>query len=130
MDKHVLLIDDDLDMHDIIKLVLEPLGCRVTCCSSGPAGMDLLRREPPDLLLLDIMLSSPTEGLVLAKKIKGDETLKTIPIILISSIGESVGADYARELGDSVVPGEGFMEKPLDPPRLREAVTQILTGRS
>ena len=124
--KHVLMIDDDPDMHDVARLVLEPLGYRVTCYATGSAGMEALRKDRPDVLLLDIMLATPREGLVLANEIKHDDELKTIPIIMISAIGQAVGEEYARELDDDHVPVERFMEKPLDPLALREAVTQVL----
>jgi len=124
--KHVLLIDDDPDMHDVVRLILEPLGVRITCCATAPTGMETLRNDHIDLLLLDIMLAAPTEGLVLAREIKRDERLRSIPIIIISSIGESVGTAYARELGAAGLPGQSFMEKPLDPRKLQETVKQLL----
>ena len=129
-DKHVQLIDDDPDMHDIVRLILERLGYRVSCYSTGPAGMEALRREPPDVLLLDIMLASPTEGLVLANDIKSDGDLKAIPIIMISSIGHSLGADYAREVGADSVPVEDFLEKPLAPHKLRAAVNRVFENHA
>jgi len=126
--RHVLLIDDDPDMHDIIRLVLEPSGYRVTCHATGPSGMEALRRDQPDMLLLDIMLATPTEGLLLAHQIKRDETFKRIPIIMISSIGRAHGEAYGRELGADGVPVERFMEKPLEPAQLRAAVDEVLNG--
>ncbi|MFH1746208.1 MAG: response regulator [Planctomycetota bacterium] len=124
--KHILLIDDDQDIHTVVRLILEPLGYRVSCHSTGPSGLEALRRERPALLLLDIMLSSPNEGLVLANEIKRDPELESIPIIMISSIGQLHGTDYARELGGDGVPVEAFLEKPLDPRLMRETVNSIL----
>jgi CheY-like chemotaxis protein len=124
--KHILFIDDDLDMHDIVRLILEPLGYRITCCATAPAGREALRRDRPDLILLDIMLASPDEGIVLAKELKSDGDLKEIPIVIISSMGESVGADYARELDAGGLPREGFLEKPLDALKLRSVLSRLL----
>ena len=59
----ILLIDDDPDIHLAVEMMLVPLGYELTCYSTGAAGLEALRREPPDLLLLDIMLTQPTEGL-------------------------------------------------------------------
>jgi CheY-like chemotaxis protein len=127
--KHVLLIDDDPDMHHAVKLMLEPSGLRVTCCATGPAGLEVLRRERPDLVLLDIMLASPSEGFHLAYEIKKDDAIKDIPIIMISSIGQTMGLDYARELGTDYVQAELFLEKPLQAAKLRAAVAQLLAPR-
>ena len=75
-------------------------------------------------------MSARTIGLVLAHQIKQDGDLSTIPIIVISSIGQSHGEDYARELGADDVPVEAFMDKPLDPRSLRETVRQVLETHS
>ncbi len=126
MSRQILLIDDDLDMHDVVRLILEPTGCTVTCCSTAPAGWALLRQGLPDLILLDIMLASPHEGLRIARELKGDPRTRPVPIIMISSIGESIGQEYAREIGAATLPGDAFLEKPLDPQALRITVARLL----
>ncbi|HUU85567.1 MAG TPA: response regulator [Phycisphaerae bacterium] len=122
----ILLIDDDPDMHDAVKMILEPLGHRVTCCSTGPAGLEALRSDPPDLLLLDIMLSSPSEGFYLAAEMKKHPALKDIPIVMISAIGQTMGTAFAKELGSDYVEADLFLEKPLEAGKLREAVGRFL----
>ena len=82
---HILLIDDDPDMHDAVRLILEPQGYRVTCCATGPAGLEAMRTAEPALVLLDIMLASPVEGLHLASRMKQDRGLSHVPVILISA---------------------------------------------
>jgi CheY-like chemotaxis protein len=128
--KRILLIDDDPDMHDAIKMILEPLGCQVKCCLTGPDGLETLRADPPDLLLLDIMLSSPSEGFHVSYEMKQDDALKDIPIIMISAIGQTMGMDYAKELGTDYVKADMFMEKPLEANKLREAVEQVLRDKA
>jgi DNA-binding response OmpR family regulator len=127
--KHILLIEDDPNMHDAVKMILEPEGYRVTCCSTGPEGLETLRRERPDLLLLDIMLATPSEGFHVAYEIKRDDLLKDTPIIMISSIGHTMGMDYAKELGSEYMPAEQFLEKPIDAATLRAAVKKVLEDR-
>jgi CheY-like chemotaxis protein len=127
--KHILLIEDDPNMHDAVKMILEPEGYRVTCCSTGPEGLEILRRERPDLLLLDIMLATPSEGFHVAYEIKKDDELKRIPIIMVSAIGQTMGLDYAKELGSDYMPAERFLEKPIDAATLREAVKNVLEVR-
>ncbi|MBU0637285.1 MAG: response regulator [Planctomycetes bacterium] len=126
--KRILLIDDDPDMHDAVRLILEPAGYQVTCCLTGPAGLEALRRSKPDLLLLDIMLASPSEGFHLAYEVKQDELLKDVPIIMISSIGQTMGMDFGKELGSDYVQADLFLEKPLDAKALRAAVEKVLSG--
>lgn len=124
--KHILLIDDDPDVQKAVRLILEPEGYRLTCCPTAQTGLEVMRRDPPDLLLLDIMLTSPSEGFHLAYEIRQDEELRRIPIIMVSAIGQRMGIDYARELGTDYMPAERFLEKPLEAATLRAAVRELL----
>lgn len=116
----VLLIDDDTDMHDVVRLVLEPMGYRVVACTTAPEGLALIRTAQPDLVLLDVMLTTPTEGLEVAARLRDDPALRR-PVILISSVpltdreDGTVGELCAR-----------FLEKPLDAQQLRGAVAAVL----
>jgi CheY-like chemotaxis protein len=88
--------------------------------------METMRRRPPDVLLLDIMLADPSEGLRVACEMRHDERLKAIPIIMISAIGEKIGQDYYSEVCPGTASGDLFLEKPFDPVTVREAVSWIL----
>lgn len=128
--EHILLIDDDPDMHHAITLILEPHGYQVSSVRTGPAGLEAVWREPPDLVLLDIMLASPSEGLELAETLKRDPRSKRIPIIMISAIGRQVGAELARQMGVDSACDDRFLEKPLEAETLLAAVREALgTGK-
>ncbi len=126
---HVLTIDDDPLVHDAVKMILEPEGCRVECASTGPAGLDAMRADPPDVLLLDIMMASPTEGFHLVYEIRKDPLLREIPIIVLSAVGQSFGFDFAHDVGTEFLPVERFLEKPIEAATLREAVSRALSSR-
>jgi CheY-like chemotaxis protein len=127
--KHILVIEDDLDMQHAIRAMLEPEGYRLTCCATGPAGLEVMRRDRPDLVLLDIMLASPTEGLHIAYEMRGDDLLRDIPIVMTSAIGQRMGLDVAREVGSDYVPADAYLEKPLKAAGVRETVRAVLTRR-
>lgn len=129
-DEHIVIIDDDPDVREALTLMLEPAGYKLTCCSTGPDGTAAIQAEPPDLILLDIMLASPSEGFHLAYELKKDEGLKNIPIIMISAIGQTMGMDYAKELGSDYVPAEKFLDKPLKVETVLAAVTEALTAQA
>ena len=122
----VLLIDDDPDMHHAIRLILEPAGYRVDCQATAAAGLEAIRRKLPDVILLDIMLASPSEGLELAAQLKEDEQFARIPIIILSSIGRQIGADLAQQTGVDSVKVDRFLEKPLDAKLLLSTVRSVL----
>lgn len=121
---HILLIDDDRDIHDSVQAMLRPRGYRVTCCWTGPSGLAELRRSRPDLLLLDIMLSSPTEGLDIAREIRNDPEINQTPVVLISSIGRQ-----SHLPGQTELPADEYLEKPLTGERLLESIERVLQAR-
>jgi two-component system alkaline phosphatase synthesis response regulator PhoP len=129
--RRILVIEDDPDMHDVLQTILAPAGFELTSCYTGPEGMESARTDKPDLILLDIMLSSPSEGFHLAYDLKQDEVLKDVPIIMISAIGKTMGMDYAKELGSAYVRADRFLDKPFDAETLRNMVAEVLaeTGR-
>ena len=126
----ILLIDDDEDMHLVVRMILEPEGYQVACCRTGPEGLEAMRRDRPDLVMLDIMLSHPSEGLQVACEMRHDPGLKDIPIIMISAIGETIGKDYYSEVCPGTASGDLFLEKPFDAPTVRDAVRWILDRKS
>lgn len=126
----ILLIDDDPDMHMVAEVILEPEGYHVSCCRTGSEGLEMMRRRRPDLVLLDIMLTHPSEGLQVACQMRQDERLKDIPIIIISAIGETTGMDRATQECPEVPSPEGFLEKPLDAATVREAVRRVLEQKA
>jgi CheY-like chemotaxis protein len=122
----ITLIDDDPDVHLAVRMILEPQGHQLTCYQSGPAGLQAIRNDPPDLVLLDIMLTHPSEGLQIACEMRRDAHLKHIPLILLSAIGESVGMEYSRQTCPDAMPADLFVEKPFDAAALRDAVSWVL----
>ena len=120
----LLLIDDDSDIHHAVRLILEPRGYLVECRSTGNDGLDAIGKISPDIILLDIMLSSPTEGLKLANKLKNDPNTREIPIIVLSAIGLAAAEDLARDANLNFIDSERFLDKPLIAPDLIAAVNQ------
>ncbi len=123
--QHILLIDDDLDMHEVVTLILQPAGYRVTCCATGEAGLQALQRDRPDLVLLDVMLATPTEGLELAHRIRSNPETGHVPIVVVSSTTR----DFDLHAGGLENAIDLFIEKPLEAQQFREAVGEVLRRR-
>jgi CheY-like chemotaxis protein len=123
---HILVIDDDPDMHLAIEAILSGAGYDVTCCRTGAEGLEQMRRTRPDLLLLDIMLAQPTEGIQVACQMRQDPHLKHIPIVFVSAMGEGSETEYAREVCPVALDADLFLEKPLHAASVREAVQWVL----
>ncbi len=122
----ILYIDDDVVMHEVVELMLAGQGYELTCCLTGAAGLEVLRRYRFQLVLLDIMLTEPTEGLQVACRIRQDPAVRDVPIIFVSAVGEKLSAQYAREICPVALGADLFLEKPLDAATLREAVRGVL----
>lgn len=124
--KNILLVDDDPDIHAAIRMILEPHGYQVACCTTASQGLSNARKMKPDAVLLDIMLADPTEGFHVAYEMKQDEALRDIPIIMISAIGRTVEMDFAKEVGTNYLPAVSFIEKPFDAKTVLEALQSAL----
>jgi len=122
----VLIIDDDPDVREALRLILEPKGYRVTLCASGPEGRAAAQEQTPDVILLDIMLSTVSEGFHIAYDFRKDESLAQVPIIMISSIGDSVGIEFAGEIGSDYMPADVFLAKPLEAATVLRAIREVL----
>jgi DNA-binding response OmpR family regulator len=125
----ILLIDDDEDIHLAVGLMLASEGYALACCRTSEEGRARMRQRRPDLLLLDIMLADPYEGLEVACEMRQDDRYRTVPIVFISAVAESVSADYAKANCPVELSAAMFLEKPLEAATLRAAVRRVLDGR-
>lgn len=119
---NILMIDDDPDVTEAGKLVLQKEGHQVTTAGNAETGLAAIRQSAPDLLILDIMMQSPDDGIVMARQLK-KEGVK-FPIIMLSSIGKVTGMKYGTD--DEMLPAEAFIDKPVKPADLVEKVNQLL----
>lgn len=121
---NILLVDDDPDVTDAGKLVLEKEGHAVRTANSAESGLAAILEAKPDLLVLDIMMDGPDDGIVLARRLRGDGY--TFPIIALSSIGKVTGRDYDKD--GEMLPVDDFVSKPVYPAVLIEKVKKLLGG--
>jgi CheY-like chemotaxis protein len=120
----VLLVDDDPDYVLATRMILAEQGYEVASAASADEALKTMQETRPDLVLLDVMMATPLEGVNLAKTMAGDAKLASIPIIMISSIGNS---EYAKLLPDDVhIPVDAWISKPLDPDHLLRTVKRFL----
>jgi len=122
---NVLVVDDDPDYVLATKYVLTNQGYEVSSASSGEEALRAIQARKPDLVLLDVMMATPLEGVNLAKKMAQDANLAKIPIIMISSIDST---EYAKLLPDELhIPIDAWISKPIDPDYLLKTVKRFLS---
>ena len=119
---NILLVDDDPDVTDAGKMVLEKEGHAVRTANNADSGLAAIKAAVPDLLVLDIMMEGPDDGIVLARKLRSDGY--KFPIIALSSIGKVTGRDYDKD--GEMLPVNDFVSKPVYPAVLIEKVKKLL----
>ena len=84
--KKIVIVDDDIDIINVVESILTANGYQVLSANDKKEGLELIRKERPDLAILDVMMTTHFEGFELAEEIVADEFLKTMPIIIQTSI--------------------------------------------
>jgi DNA-binding response OmpR family regulator len=120
MGNRVLFIDDDRLVGKLIRDLLEQEGFQATVATSGQEGLDLARKNPPDVILLDIMMPG-MDGFEVCEAIRRDHTLQMIPVVMLTAMGSQKLNERAFAAGAEVC-----MTKPFSPDRLLNALNIAL----
>jgi len=122
--KRVLVVDDEVDVRTYISTLFEDQGYEILTAENGEEGFELAKKEKPDLITLDIAM--PTQsGMRTFRMFKDAEELKSIPVIIITGMGENVESFIKRLKGFSSQP-EGFMGKPIDEEKLIKMASDLI----
>lgn len=124
--KTILIIDDDIDLVEIIRVTLENENFVVIDAQNGERGLAMARDRNPDLILLDVMMSKVDEGFQVAYELRGDPSTKDIPILMLTAVVDQTGFDFNKEKDADFLPVDEFLEKPVSPRRLVDMVRKHL----
>ena len=119
--KKVLCIEDEKEMIDLIKLILERRGFEVLGALGGKEGLEVIRREKPDLILLDLMMPE-VDGWEVFRQMRADEQLKDIPVIVVTAKAQSID----KVLGLHIAKVDDYVTKPFGPQELLKSVNKVL----
>ena len=128
------MIDDDPDMVEVMRVVLESRGYQVSAAGTASEGMAKAEQEKPDLILLDIMLPTGTEGFHLVWNLRNhtDPQVRDVPIIVVSALHRTTELRLYPQTADTTyAPGEflpiqDYIDKPIDPNDLVQRVERVL----
>lgn len=118
--RRILVIEDDKDIVELVRYNLEKDGFQVAACSDGATGLAQVRKSPPDLLILDLMLPK-LNGLEICKEIRKDTNLNRLPILILTAKGEEADRVVGLELG-----ADDYVTKPFSPRELVARVKALL----
>ena len=126
MPKKIMIIDDDIDLVEAMRITLESDDYEVIDAQEGQKGLEILKKERPDLLILDVMMGTLDEGFHLAYQIRNDDEIKDIPILMITAVGAQTGFDFDMHRDEDFLPVNEFIEKPVNPRVLLDTVRRNL----
>jgi CheY-like chemotaxis protein len=119
----VLVIDDEPAIRLLCRVNLEAEGMRVCEAADGASGIERARDEPPDAILLDVMLPGE-DGLAVAERMRGVDVLRDVPILFLTARADLGDGERIRQAG-----GSGCLTKPFNPLVLAETVRGLLAAR-
>ena len=126
---NILIIDDDADFRASTQALLESEGFAVTCARDGREGVAAIKRTPPDLIVLDVMMEHDWAGYEVNWAVKyGDELSgsRSVPILMVSSVPLDPATRFGLATEAPMVTPDSYLTKPLDVPRFLETVRGLL----
>jgi len=118
--KKILIIDDEQDLLDFVKLRLEANNYSVVTALDGEEGLSLFKKERPDLVLLDILMPK-LDGFQVCQKLKADPLTKNIPVVMLTAVDRENDIMQSKHLG-----ANGYIVKPFDAATLLFSIKEQL----
>jgi two-component system alkaline phosphatase synthesis response regulator PhoP len=126
----ILIIDDDRDLVNSLRIVLESQKYRVRAAANGEEGYRRIEEKEPDLIVLDVMMSTDTEGFDLAYKLKNDARFQNIPIVMVTGFPQKMaekGPETFQHILGERWPVSQMIEKPVDPEEMLQAIETLMS---
>jgi CheY-like chemotaxis protein len=128
----VLVIDDDPDLVESIRITLEANNYEVYGAGNGTEGLRLVKETHPDLIILDVMMDSITEGFQVSYQLRSRDPQSEykeyshIPIIMLTGISQKMHMKFSTEADEDFLPVDEFMDKPIRLEALLERVKKLI----
>jgi len=127
----ILIVDDDVDHTKSIQVILESEDYSVVTACDRNEGMEKIRQDKPDLIILDVMMTTWHDGFEMSRELKKNTEFKSIPILMLTAVKERTGLGFKSSAGDPEwLPVDGFLDKPVEPEGLLSEVENLLSGTS
>jgi DNA-binding response OmpR family regulator len=119
--KRLIYIEDEQEMIDLVRLILNRRGYEIIGANGGREGLDLVRQHKPDLVLLDLMMPD-MDGWDVYQQMKAEESTQNIPVIVVTAKAQSID----KVLGLHIAKVEDYISKPFSPQELVDSVEKVL----
>lgn len=119
--KRVLIIEDQDDVREVIRITLELENFEIHDARDGPSGLQLATQLRPDIVLLDVMMPGGIDGMQVCQRIKHDPTLKRTKVVMLTALDQATDRKAAQAAG-----ADHYLAKPFSPIELLEVVNRLL----
>jgi len=130
----ILIIDDDPDVVEAVRFILENSGHVVDEAGDGASGLGKVKEFGPDLIVLDVMMESDSAGFHVAYQLRNPDpaseyaAYSQVPILMLTAIGKQRGMSFSPETDREFLPVDEFVQKPIQPTDLLDKVAQLTGG--
>jgi DNA-binding response OmpR family regulator len=118
-------VEDEEEMIYLVRLIMARRGFEVIGANGGRVGLDIIRQNLPDLVLLDLMMPD-IDGWDVYQQMKADETTRDIPVIVVTAKAQSID----KVLGLHIAKVDDYVSKPFSPQELAESIEKVLSRRT
>jgi CheY-like chemotaxis protein len=118
----VLIVDDDPEIVEAMTNLLDAKGYAVVSATNGQEGLEAARKEKPGLILLDVMMTTKSEGFDVARGLSKDENLRNIPVVIVTGVRREMNLPFGFEPDPDWLPVKAVLEKPVKPDQLLKVV--------
>ena len=125
--KRILLVDDDAEFTNSTQALLASAGYQVDAVHDGSQGLAKAVAERPDLMILDVMMSTDTEGFDICRQVHNMPELEGMPVLMLTGIRRAMNLPFSFEPDDERLPARKVLEKPIAPEVLLREVEDVLT---
>ncbi len=123
----ILIVDDDMDLTKALQATLESKQYTVITAADRTEGMNKIKADKPDLIILDVMMSTWQDGFEMARELKKDADFKDMPILMLTGVKGKSGINFKSTAGDPTwCPVDGFLDKPVESEILLSEVRKLL----
>ncbi len=130
--KMILMIDDDVNLVNVVKMVFEAKGYEFSEAHSAVEGLEKITKVNPDLIILDVIMEDFVAGFRVVSElrtIEGDSKYSAYaktPILMLTSVVRKTKFDFNEHVGTALLPVDAFVEKPVKPAYLLDKVEELL----
>lgn len=125
--KKVLIADDEPDVREFVQAVLEEDGYSFLTVGDGEAAVQTAKAEKPDVVILDVQMPKKN-GFQVFQDLRQNSATQSIPVIMLTAVSERTGIKFDKDTMGEYFGSEpeAYIDKPIDPVKLREAVSKLV----